>query len=285
MICPAKLGEEAEILEFLAQYAHSSMFLRSNLLEFGLRPSDAAFSSRYWIYRVDGDIRGVFGHSKSGYLMCQCPDGPDAVWGAFAAALIGSPVAGITGPVPQIAQAQAALRFPADQIALDRIEPFYHLPLADIAATEAAIRKPVPDDALLLRHWFRAYLVDTGMSPEAADISEECAARAVRAIEDGKVRLLIENAAPVAMTGLNARAETTVQIGGVFVPKEFRGRGLAGRVLAAHLLELRSDGITEAVLFAASKDAARAYEKIGFQHVGQYQMILLQAPLTYTGPA
>ncbi|GAA6209491.1 hypothetical protein NBRC116601_27840 [Cognatishimia sp. WU-CL00825] len=67
------------------------------------------------------------------------------------------------------------------------------------------------------------------------------------------------------------------RIGGVFVPHKNRNRGLAGRLILSHLNELRNEGVKRAILFAASAAAAKAYEKIGFQHIRFYQVALLKA--------
>ena len=80
------------------------------------------------------------------------------------------------------------------------------------------------------------------------------------------------------MTSLNAQVADTVQVGGVYVPPGMRGQGLGGAVVAAQLAELRSQGTRLAILFAANVPAARAYERIGFRHIGSYEIALLKSP-------
>lgn len=75
------------------------------------------------------------------------------------------------------------------------------------------------------------------------------------------------------------RAADAVQVGGVCVPPAVRGQGLGGAVVALQLAELREQGAKVAILFAANAAAARAYERIGFQQIGSYEVALLKAPI------
>ena len=70
-----------------------------------------------------------------------------------------------------------------------------------------------------------------------------------------------------------------MQVGGVFVPPAHRGRGHGGAIVAAQLQELQKTGTQTAILFAANNVAARAYERIGFRHIGTYALAMLEAPL------
>jgi predicted GNAT family acetyltransferase len=69
-----------------------------------------------------------------------------------------------------------------------------------------------------------------------------------------------------------------VQVGGVFVPQELRGRGFAQRITVGLLQAARRDGAETAVLFANNPVAARTYEAIEFQQVGWYGIALLARP-------
>ena len=94
----------------------------------------------------------------------------------------------------------------------------------------------------------------------------------------GRVRLLIEAGHPVAMAAINAKAGYHVQVGGVGVPAQYRGRGYGRGVTAALLREARAEGAQVAVLFANNPTAARSYEAIGFRQVDQYRIALLATP-------
>ena len=79
---------------------------------------------------------------------------------------------------------------------------------------------------------------------------------------------------PVAMTGITVEANNTASIGGVYTPLASRRLGLARKAVALHMAEIRNRGMTKAVLSAANTAAARAYEAIGFSHIGTYSLVL-----------
>lgn len=284
MIRQARPGDEAAILDFLEPYAATSMFLRSNLMSFGLDDMQNPTATHYLLYEVDGKINGVMGRANGGYLMCQCPDVPAYVWDEFANWLKGHLIVGITGEVAQVHHALKALGLPEERFGLIRTEPLYHLPLTELTDIEAEIRIPAADDVDQLTPWCRSYFVETGLEQDTPALDALSQKRAMSLVGNPDVRLLIEDGKPIAMAAINARAQQMVQVGGVFTPKENRGQGLAGRLISAHLKSLTADGVTDAVLFAASEKAARAYEKIGFQLIGSYQLALLKERQTYGGP-
>jgi len=75
----------------------------------------------------------------------------------------------------------------------------------------------------------------------------------------------------------NAMLPEMVQIGGVWTPAEFRGRGYARALVAGSLAAAREQGVRRAVLFANPANAAAraAYLAIGFEIVGDYGLVLL----------
>ena len=71
MIRAARAGDEAAIDAFLEPHSTSSMFLRSNLANFGLglgadRSSDPR-ATTFWVID-DGSIQAVFGRSNAGFF-------------------------------------------------------------------------------------------------------------------------------------------------------------------------------------------------------------------------
>jgi hypothetical protein len=46
-----------------------------------------------------------------------------------------------------------------------------------------------------------------------------------------------------------------------------------------HLQELREVGVRRAVLFSSSPAACRAYEAVGFRHIGSYALALFAGPV------
>ena len=150
--------------------------------------------------------------------------------------------------------------------------------IEDLKDPHVDIRKPAETDREVLQDWFANYAVDTGLVTDVAHAADDAAMRADRVLERGSVRLMIVDGKPVSMVGTNARTSDMAQIGGVFTPRPLRGRGYAGKALAAYLLELATEGVRQSILFAASEAAARAYEKIGYRHIGHYHLTVLKAP-------
>jgi predicted GNAT family acetyltransferase len=68
-----------------------------------------------------------------------------------------------------------------------------------------------------------------------------------------------------------------VQIGGVWTPPEFRGRGYARSVVAGSRVAAGKHGVRRAALFAdpANPAARAAYLALGFRIVGDYGLVLL----------
>jgi predicted GNAT family acetyltransferase len=96
-------------------------------------------------------------------------------------------------------------------------------------------------------------------------------------------RVLYEGDRPVAMTGFNATLPEAVQIGAVYTPPADRSRGLARRAVAMHLQEALAGGVTDAILFAASPQACKAYEAVGFARKGDYAILVYEEPQVIYG--
>lgn len=260
---------------FLVQHAATSMFLRGNLAAHGVQELRHRNGTTFFIKEQGGAIVAVAGCTNHGYLMCQAPDQPAVFWDDIAARLKGRSIAGVTGVPEQTSAWMRALGLGAGDFSVNEIEPLYEVRLSEVptVAADLALRKPVDADVPVLAAWFVGYHRDTGMAPPDGEDAESLA-RVFVAKPDARV--LMAGGAPVAMTSINARAADTVQIGGVYVPPEFRGLGYGGAVVALHLAELAQDGMRLAVLFAANEYAARAYEAIGFQRVGSYRVALFK---------
>ncbi len=62
---------------------------------------------------------------------------------------------------------------------------------------------------------------------------------------------------------------------------ELRRRGYGRCVVAASLLDARAQGVEKAILFTGESNLAaqRAYTALGFRHIGDYRLLLLQSPM------
>ena len=284
MIRKATHDDIPALVGFLERHIETSMFLLGNLEAHGLDNTEHRHGTAYFLRETGDGITGVFGATNGGYLTCQLPGIGKTEAQTYAHLLKGYTLRGMTGEDAQVSTILDALPLPADPWHINLTQPLYALDLAELGQSDDTIRKPATGDRAVLETWLDHYLRDTGVMPEAG-IVDEVAVRAGAAVQSPTMRLLLDDTGtPIAMSDLNARAGHAVQIGGVFVPRDRRGQGLGGRVVAAQLAELREQGLTRAILFAASPDAAKAYEKIGFRRIGDYRIAMLKTPTTLSDP-
>lgn len=269
MMRRATEADVSALRAFLEPRIETSMFLLGNLEAHGTDNGDHPHGTAFYLREEDGVITGVLGRANGGFLMCQMPHLSVQQARSCLPLLDGLGLRGMTGEADQVARFLEALPLAAEDWSLNRVEPLYRLDLATLSSTDT-VRMPGAADLPLLQTWFAGYLADT-----RTGTAEDAVSRAAGAVDAEHIRLLLQGGEPVAMAAVNARAGDTVQIGGVYVPPPLRGRGLAGRVVAAQLCALRGAGIRTAILFAASDVAARAYERIGFARVGAYRVALL----------
>ncbi len=272
--------DEAALEAFLARHPATSMFLRGNLAAHGTDEEMHPHGTSFYVPEADGPVEAVFGITNSGFLMAQAPDAPDAAWDAFADAIKGRRVLGMTGRPEQVAQCLRAFGLSMGPWTVMADEPLYMLTLADITPMEAQVRTPVADDLPLLERWFATYELDTGQVLPEDGPSAQVKVRAAGAVEGDDVVILEDAGCPVAMAGINARLPDIVQVGGVFTPDGMRGNGYARRAVAGLLGRCAAQGVKQAVLFANNDAAAKAYEALGFERVGDYRVALLRTPAT-----
>lgn len=269
---------------FLAQHPATSMFLRGNLAAHGTDEQTHPHGTEFYLNTDDREIIGIFGITNGGFLMAQAPDAPPAVWETFATTIKGRTVAGMTGRPVQVAACLAATELAPGPWAVLADESLYHLTLTDMVDMPGDVRAPVQADRPVLEAWFTTYALDTGQAEPGDGPSDWARARAETAIGSEDVVILEEGGTPLAMAGINARLPDIVQVGGVFTPDGMRGNGYARRATAGLLRRCAARGVTQAVLFAANTTAARAYEALGFRHVGEYRVALLSTPQVVGGP-
>jgi predicted GNAT family acetyltransferase len=274
---PARPENAAAVDAFLAPRSDTSMFLRGNIRAHGVCGGAAGFATRIWLHRERGAIVGVIGLSNSGMVLVQLPSAQGRE--RAARTLRGMLALGVTGEASQVRAFRAAAGLDR-QGRFDQEEGLYVLDLADLGVPRGpgTVRAAVRGDAALLETWRAAYNVEvTGTPPEIA--AEQARGDVARLIAERTCRVIEHDGSLVGMTGVNAVLPEAVQVGGVYVPPERRGRGFGRRVVALHLQELRADGVRRAVLFASRPAACRAYEAIGFRRTGSYALALFAEPV------
>ena len=279
MIRLAEAKDVPALAAFLEARIETSMFLLSNLERLGIDDTTHPHGTRFFLRETGDGITGVFGATNAGFLMCQLPGLTVTEAQTYAHLLKGYTLQGMTGVADQAGLILSALQVPQSAWLINHDEPLYRLSLHGFDAPGVVTRIAEDGDVPLLARWFTDYMVATG-TRSAEDAPAEAMLRAEQAVGSERVRLLVEGGTPVAMAGINAQAGDAVQVGGVFVPPELRGQGLGGRVVAGLLADKAAKSAMTAILFANSPAAARTYERIGFERIGDYRVAVLAKALT-----
>jgi len=100
----------------------------------------------------------------------------------------------------------------------------------------------------------------------------------LHAIDAGNTWILEVQGRPVAMTAFNTHMAEAVQIGGVYTPPSERSQGYARCAVAQSLRDARAAGVSQAILFTGAENyaAQKAYTALGFQHSGDYRLLVLR---------
>lgn len=265
---------------FLTKHIATSMFPLSNLRRHGMAGGHSR-AMQFWVRWQAGAIADLLPVSDEGMIFPQCPTRP---WGQVKTVLTGTAVKGMLGDARQIAELRTVLGLPV-QGGLDNEEPLYELPLTDLRLPDCTgfTLRPLRDAPRdLVIGWRCAYLKEVLPMP-----GEDTDAKAVQDTDSfiaaDSHRVLYEGDTPVAMTGFNATLPEAVQIGAVYTPPKDRARGLARRAVALHLRESIAQGVKHAILFAASPQACKAYEAIGFARSGDYTILVYEDPQVIFG--
>ena len=177
-------------------------------------------------------------------------------------------------------------------VQMDELEKLYGLPLDELVVPEGLRsgrlvgRRVERRDLGLVTEWRVAFSVEALGAEDGPELRSECRAAVERNIKGGITWILEDRdrGEPVAISSFNTRIEEAVQIGGVWTPPELRRQGYGRAVVAASLLDARTEGVETSILFTGEENVAaqRAYEALGFRQIGQYRLLLLQEPLEVT---
>lgn len=278
MIRAAERGEEARLEEFLARCPESSMNIRHQLAEYGIGQANHPMAIDFFVMERGAEIVAVFGCAAAGLVVAQAPNAPPEAWAAFAAALEGREVRGVSAGDAYVIPALQALGLEGVPAVFDRREPVLKVDLADVPDGDDELRKPEAGDIPLLGLWFTEYVVATGLVQDPKRASAQAGKLGAEAIGAEQLYLLIEDGQPVAMGAFNGQVGRTVQIGSVFVPKALRNAGRGRRMVGAQLRQARADGMQNAVLLANNAAAERAYLAVGFRQVDTYRAVFFESP-------
>jgi len=270
---PSDLGW---IEALLFAHIEGSMFLIGNLRTHGFG-SDHPHGLTLWARQARD---GVFGITNAGSVLMMAPGCGNVEWSAAGALLTDREITGILGNAAQVRGFLAANGLQDHPCQLDSDDPGFVLDMADLQVELRAGEDIIPlgeAPRALVEEWRTAYEIEAlNMVPEAA--RKKAVKDIATFIANDSHRVLLAEGQPVAMSGYNTAFDEAVQVGGVYTPPALRGRGYARRVVGRHMAQVRARGARQAVLFAASAAAARAYTAVGFRPAGTFALVLFSAP-------
>jgi RimJ/RimL family protein N-acetyltransferase len=275
-------GDEAALEAFLSRHADTSMFLRANAKSAGLVDQGQPLQATYAAAMEGGAIAGVAAHCWNGMVLVQAPShAPELAQAAMRHS--GRAITGFSGPWSQVVAARAALGLARASAIKDSRDELYALDLERLVVppqlTSGALRcrRPEPAELEQLIEWRVAFSVEALGAADGPDLRRASRADVLLLHDRAVDWVLVDGKTPVAYSAFNASLPDIVQVGGVWTPLQFRGRGYARSVVAGSLLAARQHGAQRAVLFVDPGNAAAraAYLALGFRMVGNYGLVLL----------
>lgn len=272
-------GDEAALEAFLAICPETSMFLRANMRRVGLVDAGEPYQGTYVASFADGAMTGAVAHFWNGMLHVQAPGTVETLAPAVVAAS-GRAVSGLLGPGEQVGRARRVLGLEQAATTTDSLDDLFALPLGSLALPpddgKSVVRAPLAAELDRLAAWSASFHREALGFAAGPALERNCAAQIRRLQEEEAQFVLAVAGEPVAYAAFNAVLPDMVQLGGVWTPREFRGRGYGRRVVAGALLQARERGVARAVLFTAAGNAAAqaAYRSLGFARIGDYGLVI-----------
>jgi predicted GNAT family acetyltransferase len=279
-------GDEAALEAFLLPRVETSMFLIGNTRAAGLADHGERYQGTYAAAFESGEITAVVAHYWNQNLTLQAPVHLEELWEA-AVQGSGRPVKGLIGPSDQVDAVKEAFHLDDSIIQMDETEKLYSLTLKDLIVPDnlrsgtVKGRRMEPRDMEVVTQWRVAYSLEALGEEDSPELREQCRASLERSLSEGHTWVLEAQGRPVACSSFNTAIKEAVQVGGVWTPPKLRRRGYGRAVVAASLLDAQAEGVSTAILFTGLENIAaqKAYEALGFEHIGGYRLLLLKTAL------
>lgn len=268
--------------DFLNRYSDYTLFMLSNLERSGVIAGDEPCQGQYWgAFDGAGQLTGVVALYWNGILMPCAPQGLETLAGAVSDQADRT-VGGFVGERNQVAR--LADWFGTRDYQLDSPEILYAVALAELVEPPQLRQKDIccrlaePADAEFLVDWRVQYNLEALHEPVTEASQVNASKQMLRQIENQVCYVLFHGEQPVAMSGFNAKTEQYAQVGGVYTPPEYRGRGYGRAVVAGSLLDARNQGLQRSILFTGFDNLAAqgAYEAIGYREIGEFAIKILK---------
>lgn len=277
--------DELILEQFLRPLADSSMFLRANAFKGGLIDQGQPLQGTYVGAIEAGRLVGVAAHFWNGMIN---PQGEGHLAGLLGELARHSPraITGLIGPKQQVQSARGLLGLSAVPCKLAEEEGLFSLDLEelrvppDLFTGKVRCRRAFPPDLNLQAEWRHDYMEEALGERPGAELLARAREDIQRSIDAGTLFLLFKGEKVVASSAFNATLPDIVQVGGVWTPRKWRGRGYGRAVVAGALRIAWEKGARRSVLFTGNENlsAQRAYTAIGYQRTGEYAIVLFREP-------
>ena len=276
--------DEPAMWAYLRPHADRAMFLLGNARAAGLVDRGQVWGGTYVAAFNDQRIVGVACQSWNGVLLFHAPDHVEQL-AAAAIGRTGRPVRGVNCVADQAERVIDLLGLPTDgaNVQISNRHGLYALDIAAMKrpAGDLQVRPMTEADVDQCWRLQAAYLVEEVNARADADLANHARATLIDRVGRMSAWLAERDGRVVSITGFNARTDDRVQVGGVYTPSEWRGRGYARQAIAGSLRDAAAEGAERAVLFAADDNdkAIRCYRSLGFERIDDYRLLFLHDPV------
>jgi predicted GNAT family acetyltransferase len=260
----------------------SSVILVSNIERSGLDYRGQRYQATYAAHFDErGEITALAAHSWNGMVVVQGDRGVEEA-ARLSVQSSGRELKGIIGPWSLACRARDALGRGNAIVTHESREVLMALQLADLRVPEllsqsdVSVVVPTEEEAReIIVPWRVEYEVEAMNVVRDAELERRSRETILASRAEGTLWMLKVGDKFAAMSAFNACTHGIVQVGGVYTPRELRGRGYARSAVAGSLLAARTQGAVRSTLFTGQSMAAaqRAYQALGYREVGDYGLI------------
>ena len=280
----------ADVQNFLSHHISTSMLMKINIKNAGLE-GEGVHSGKYFGY-VDslGALQGIVALYWNGIIMSQCPH--ESHLSEIISSIISNcgekfHLKGIFGPSLEVIHAKRALNLSVEDFSMDSIEALFELNLTDLKkprqfnTSTMHIEHVGNFEKTIITSWIRAYCIEALKSIENDGFEAEVKEKVEGLYKSEHCYVLKVNGTPVSLCGFNAALPDIIQVGPVWTPVEFRGRGYAQSAVYLNLERVRNQELKQSVLFTdeANLAAIQCYKSLGFVQVGKYHVCFTKSPI------
>lgn len=283
--------DQKKLETFLQKHIETSLFLLSNVRLGGFDYKGQAHEAEYYTLQdEEGQIQSIISHNWEDILLIQMPCFSEEFVNQVYRKIKqkGRVIKGVFGELTQVSQFINMLEIEPSQFRLNSIQDLYALDLNHIIdpqhlkaiEDDLQLRQPDMGDMSFLLPWRKEYLQETlHAGLRAEELEEKAILDLKKQIKTKDYYLLDYKGKPVCFSGFNAVIFPYVQVGGVYTPSEHRGHGYAKYLLGETLKITSSKGFQKTILFTESPFAEKIYTSLGYQKIGQYDLLFFKNPV------